>query len=622
VHVTEVISEEALAPSGRRRRIIRAACLVVLLFLLLAGYELAQAAHTARNGRADLDSAASALHTRDVKAAEAALRRASSDFDAADRHLSRMGPVGWLAQATPLVRIQLRATHALVDAGQQVSRAGVRAMPLAADLLDPPAGQRTLATVTTEAQQLAPELDRAAAEVASANKRLAAYDGYRLLWPLAGQWRAARTRMTAAETQATRAQHALRVGLEVAGADGPRRFLILSQNPDEVRPTGGYMGTYGVLVSDRGRLELERYGAMGAWTNAHPAAEILPAQAPFQFRWADPPQPQTLANVNTTPDWPTSARLAAELWQRGGEKPVDGVLTFTPALLTRLIAALGSVRVADYPDVVTAVNVAELLEHYTHREAVRGLDTTVRKEFIAHLAQAVLQTAVNAPAVKLPNLAEAFGAGLDSQEAALWLTASSRHADLAALGWEGAFQSRAGDYFADAEFAFVSKNGRGLRRTFDHRVTLNPDGSGTSQTVLTIRNTLPFEGGDYNDNPIYYLTPYGPRGGALGSASDEPDSDQPPLLGHPSAGWLRTVPALSSASLKVAWDAPNLALERSDGRWEYRLTWIPTAGHSGDTLLLHVALPPGWRWQQSSPPAEVRLDRPMVEKWIIMTQSK
>ena len=53
---------------------------------------------------------------------------------------------------------------------------------------------------------------------------------------------------------------ALRDGLELAqalpsllGADKPAEYLLLAQNPDELRATGGFIGAVGVLTLDQGR---------------------------------------------------------------------------------------------------------------------------------------------------------------------------------------------------------------------------------------------------------------------------------------------------------------------------------------------------------------------------------
>ena len=40
----------------------------------------------------------------------------------------------------------------------------------------------------------------------------------------------------------------------ILGWDAPRRYLVLTQNPAELRPTGGYTGSYGIIAFDKGRI--------------------------------------------------------------------------------------------------------------------------------------------------------------------------------------------------------------------------------------------------------------------------------------------------------------------------------------------------------------------------------
>ena len=39
----------------------------------------------------------------------------------------------------------------------------------------------------------------------------------------------------------------------ILGWDGPRRYLVLTQDPAELRPSGGLIGSYAIIAFDRGR---------------------------------------------------------------------------------------------------------------------------------------------------------------------------------------------------------------------------------------------------------------------------------------------------------------------------------------------------------------------------------
>ena len=70
-----------------------------------------------------------------------------------------MGPVGWLGRVMPFVRVQLRATDALVDTGPQLSKDGPPHRTASDRASDATGRERTLITVAAQVKALMPELD-------------------------------------------------------------------------------------------------------------------------------------------------------------------------------------------------------------------------------------------------------------------------------------------------------------------------------------------------------------------------------------------------------------------------------------------------------------------------------
>jgi hypothetical protein len=174
-----------------------------------------------------------------------------------------------------------------------------------------------------------------------------------------------------------------------------------------------------------------------------------------------------------------------------------------------------------------------------------------------------------------------------------------------------------GDFFYDGEFAYAAKNGRGLKRTFDHLVTLQPDGSGRVTTTVTIANTEPFSP-TTNIDSLSYLTFYGPAGARLVSSSLPPDAAEPSLSDHPAVGWDLSASPLGTTTLTFTWSAPLLAVRQADGTWHLQLRWVHLPDHTRDTLHLRVDVPRGWKWKGPAPPAAVSLDRDVVGTWVLV----
>jgi hypothetical protein len=601
---------------GRRRRAIVLGALSVLVLLALnAAYQVSRSIRAGTRGKTALLRAEEELSARHPDVARQQLMEARAAFQEGRSGIAAIGPLLPLARIIPFLRIQVRGAEAFADAGVALSEAGIGLSNSASAVLNPPDGHLPVAQAVDALRGVHASLERGVKVLNGAIDQLATLNGYRLIGPIASARDELATEMPRISARATSAERGMNALLVFAGGSGARRYLFLSQNPDEVRPTGGFIGTYGVLVADPGQLKLERFEAIDPWLAAHPDAIVPADQAPSALRLSVPPSVQRLANVNAGPDWPQSARLAADLWKKGGETPVDGVVSVTPGFLARLLAVLGPVEVPSYHETVSTANVVERFDFYTRQVETKATTNAVRKDFVAELAQIVMTRLLSAPASQWDLLAQAIGTAFDQREALVWSSDESVAAAAASRGWDGAIPSGAGDFFFGAEFHYRTKNGRGLQRTYDHHIDLRADGSGQVTTNMTIDNPEPLR--PLNDQTIIYITAYGPQGAALHGSSDPPVMIEPPVAGHPAAGWFRGSAPLSKTTLKVVWDVPHLASRNPDGSWTLDFYWRRLPDHAGDVLNLTVTLPSGWTFEGARPPPSVNLERDVIASWKI-----
>lgn len=587
---------------------------VLALVVAYAGARTAQAARAGIAGKQALLAAERAVDQQRVDEARRRLVGAKASFEEVDRNLRGLGPLLPVARVVPLVRVQVRGAEAFAGAGALVADAGLDLVGAVSGIVEPADVPIPAAGALGRLQGVRASLARGATALERATGKVHDLDGYRLLGPLAGARDDLRRNLDRIGGRAASAQEGLDALIAFAGGAGPRRYLLFSQNPDEVRPTGGYMGTYGVLVAGPDTpLALERYEPTENWTVPRPQATVPPEQQGSPFRFHDPPIPQSLANVNATPDWPAAARLAMDLWQRGGEEPVDGVLSTTPGFLARVLAVVGPVEVPDFGETVTAANVRERFDFYTREAEARTPAGRLRKEFVADLAKQVVGRLLATPSRQWVELGAAVGQSFEQRQVMAWSTDGPVTTALVHRGWDGTLPAVGGDFFYDAEFEYAAKNGRALRRTFDHRVELNDDGSALITTVVTVANT---EGPrPFNPSSLAYHTVYGPLGSVIQAGSDTDAAPEPALRGHPAAGFFRGAPPLGTDTLKVVWRAPEVAKKLPDGSWAYGLWFMHLPDHQGDVVNLDVVLPKGMRWTGGPPPARTGLDTDLIGVW-------
>jgi hypothetical protein len=597
----------------RRRRLFGAAAVVVACLLGLGALQAARAARAAFAGKAALQRAEAQLDDGRLDDAAASLAAARVDFTRSRhevRRLERFVPFG---RALPLVGTQIRGVTALADSGVLLSDAGMRLTDAATTLLRPQEEQLELPEALAQLREVQGLLRGGVSSIDEAAARVDSLDGTLLIRPLGRARTDLASRLPGIRRRAVDAADGLSSLITFAGGDGPRRYLVLSQNPDELRPTGGYIGTYGVLTADSGKLSLDTYDAIENWVRPRPEAVASPEERGSPLRF-DTRKPQNLANVNTGPDWTQAAQLAVRLWERGGEEPVQGVVSFTPAFLGRILSVVGPVPVESFGETVSAENLVERLDYYTHLLPPEpGVD---RKEFVAELAKALMPRLFAAQASQWEPLAKVLGQAFAAREAMVWSADADVARVLAGRRWDGSVPATAGDFVLPAEFEYANKNGRELRRTYQHEVVLAADGSARITTRLTITNPNPPS--TQNLNGLTYITVYGPAGAVLDAASDPLGIPEKEVAGHPAVGWFRPLAPESQTTLVVVWTVPNLLMSTGDGHWDYSLLWMRHPDHTGDTLGLTVELPPGWRWAGSPPPAESSLDHDVAGRWGIV----
>ncbi|MFI5490249.1 DUF4012 domain-containing protein [Micromonospora echinaurantiaca] len=179
------------------------------------------------------------------------------------------------------------------------------------------------------------------------------------------------------------ADQAARLLPPLLGVDGPRRYLLVSQNNAELRATGGMFGAYAVLHADDGRVRMGRQGTSAALGRFTP-----PLKTPAEVRrlWGDLPGIYP-ADVNLTPHFPTAANLYRQMVRRQTGITVDGVLAVDPVMLSYLLKATGPVLVPGHAPLDSETVVRTLLS-----DSYQRLDTRQQDEYFTAAAAAVFDT--------------------------------------------------------------------------------------------------------------------------------------------------------------------------------------------------------------------------------------
>jgi len=382
--------------TGRRRRRHWASWLgwglIGLAVLVVVGVAL-----LARDALAARDALTRALD--EVPAAEDALR--AGDTEAADAALARVRPLTAQARASTDGPLWSLAAHLPVY-GQDVrafSAAAATVDDLAAVVL--PSLTQALGavegdslTVTSEGVDLgplveaAPSMARAADAFDDIDDRLAAVDPDALHAEIAEPYATLVARTDDLRPVVRTADRITALGPAMLGAEGPRRYLVVALNSAELRAGGGIPGALAVVTTDGGRVTLERQASTG---DVPPFAEdVLPLDPGVEALFSDRVA-RYVQDTPLTPDFPTTARLTAAMWEDVQGEALDGVVATDPVALSYLLEATGPLDVPAGSGSVTldAGNVVQVLLSDSYAQLEAGPETDA---FFAAVAARVLGT--------------------------------------------------------------------------------------------------------------------------------------------------------------------------------------------------------------------------------------
>jgi hypothetical protein len=176
---------------------------------------------------------------------------------------------------------------------------------------------------------------------------------------------------------------------EMAGGNGPRRYLIAAANTAEMRGTGGMILSYGVLSSQGGKFALDHFGPIDEIKLTTPVTP--PGPTDYLTRFA-PLGPAFLwRNANLAADFTVVAPILEQMFSKATGLPVDGVIQIDPAGLAGVLRAIGPVNVPQLGE-VTADNVVALSLNQAYTAFP---DRPVRQEFLGSIAEEVFKRLVS-----------------------------------------------------------------------------------------------------------------------------------------------------------------------------------------------------------------------------------
>jgi hypothetical protein len=612
--------------SRPRRRVVLAGGAAILLLVVgaLAIFRYLPALDEGRALRADLETMVGRVQEAGLGIDRATIDSLDADAAAARARLDRLhgllagDPLIGLARALPLTAANVRGADTVVAAAEDLLDAVDRGLVLGRRFVDireartaDPTSASTLSQLVELMATSRDDAVSAAASVASARQALAAVpDG------LIGQVESVRDAMeTRIEKYGPLLDEYVQVSARlpaILGWDGPRRYLVLTQDPAELRPSGGLIGSYGIIAFDKGRIVERRFLNVSPLDEKNDYPFIRPPQELADYLLG-PTQSWQLADAGWSPDFPTSAQDALRIYtNESADARIDGVFAITTHTIDELLKITGPISVPEYDVTIASGETTLKVLQLTRAPRKPGEDA---KAFLSVFADRLFGVLLALPPRRWGDVIGASGTIGQEHLLLAWFRDATDQAFAADGGFGGAIRHDNGDfvYPVESNVAPASKLNAWTMRTMDLAVQIDAVGNARNTLTTTWENRV-----DTPDGATYLamtnvggrilgmyfrvLVPERSRGESVSGGGATPVTN--PAVVEDEAGrlaigtYLKVPPG--QTGLAYTWTSPYAASVNATGG-TYRLTIQKQPGSLPEPLTLTIRAPDGYRITAASP---------------------
>lgn len=343
----------------------------------------------------------------------------------------------------------------------------------------------------------------------------------------------------------------------VLRTDGREKtFLILFQNNLELRPGGGFIGSFGILKVRDGRLVDFSVHDTGNFDGRIPDT----VEPPYPMRETLRIDSWKLRDSNYSPDFGENAKQAEAFYHMGqGTEQFDGIVAVTANILTSFLKVIGPVTIEGFPGTFDADNAILDLE-YQVEQGYRAQDIAFgeRKSVMGMLGLEILHRAKTLSLSKKYELFQTILDDLHQKDIQLMFKDEALQEQVAAAHWDGALdRAWKSDYLFIVDANLNSfKSDYFVKRSYAYTVDLSAD---VPQATLAVTYRHTAQARDWFTKDYQtYLRVYVPAGSYLhtvtGAAKDPVYGE---LLGKKYFGVLVQVPLGTEKTVKFEYDLPR-----------------------------------------------------------------
>lgn len=302
---------------------------------------------------------------------------------------------------------------------------------------------------------------------------------------------------------------------EIMGINEKKVYLVLFQNSMELRPGGGFIGSYGLLTIDKGRvMDFAIHDVYDA--DGQLKTKIEP---PLFIRRYIKNKNLFLRDSNYSPDFPENAAKAAFLLNIETNQKVNGVIGADLFFIKSLLSGIGPVEVSDYNETIDENNFFTVTESHVEKDFFPG--STQKKDFLRALFKAIQNQINTKKEISYLSLTKSIFESLEKKHLILVFNKSSVQNIFSVNNWSASlWDGREESASVINDFLGVNEANVGgnkanyfINKNTSYDVVIDNNGKITSKLKIIYKNSSDgsWPGGDYQN----YLTLIFPLGSEI-----------------------------------------------------------------------------------------------------------
>ena len=316
--------------------------------------------------------------------------------------------------------------------------------------------------------------------------------------------------LASVKAQILLAQQAVTIMPDILGLNQRKNYLILLQNNSELRPTGGFIGSFALITFDKARM-VDFQVQDVYWADGQIQGHVEPPAKLKQYlgeaSWY-------LRDSNWDPDFPTSASRAAWFLEKETGRNVDGVIGVNMYLAQNLLESIGEINLVDFNEKINAQNLFERAEYHSEINFFPG--STQKQDFLGSLARSLMEQLKSSSPNTSLNIASALINNITQKDLLFYFNNKTLEQQMIALDWAGELKKPIcpiNNCLADNLMVVdanvgINKANYFVKRTINQYISIDPGGTPMEKTTLTYVNNSQsesFPAGRYKSYTRFYL---------------------------------------------------------------------------------------------------------------------